>query len=90
MTRKLNPSVTEFVFKKTSNRVHVPKKYIGNIADMFTESVHVTKVNDSFIVSKTPSPKSKSYSIDKDGAVRIRASKDSYEIMTVGDVVVLI
>ena len=91
MTRKLDFTVSETITTQTKNRIHIPKKYASYIGLLNKGFVaHVTKVSDAYIISACPTPESKKYMVDKDGAVRFQVVKSEYKIMIADSVVVIV
>lgn len=89
MTRKLDYTVSETVYIRSKNRIHIPKKYASYIGLHKGFVAHVTKISDAYVVTACPTPKSKKYMVDKDGAVRFNVEKKYYEIMVADNVVVI-
>ena len=89
MTRKLDYTISETVFIRSKNRIHIPKKYASYIGLHKGFVAHVTNLNGSYIVTACPTPESKKYMVDKDGAIRFNVEKNHYKIMIADNVVVL-
>lgn len=89
MTRKLDYTVSETIYIRSKNRIHIPKKYVSYIGLNKGFVAHVTKISDAYVVTACPTPKSKKYMVDKDGAVRFNVEKKYYEIMIADNVVVI-
>lgn len=90
MTRKLDYTISETVYIRSKNRIHIPKKYASYIGLNKGFVAHVTNLNGSYIITACPTPESKKYMVDKDGAVRFNVEKDYYKIMIADNVVVLV
>ena len=89
MTRKLDYTVSETVYIRSKNRIHIPKKYASYIGLHKGFVAHVTNLNGSYIVTACPTPESKKYMVDKDGAVRFNVDKNIYNIMIADSTVVI-
>jgi len=89
MTRKLDYTTSETIFIRSKNRIHIPKKYVSYIGLHKGFVAHVTKISDAYVVTACPTPQSKKYMVDKDGAVRFNVEKNEYKIMVADSVVVL-
>lgn len=89
MTRKLDYTISEVISSRSKNRILVPKKYIKYIGMNEGFVAHVTNFNGTYVVSACPTPESKKYMVDKNGAVRFNATNNKYKIMIVDNVVVL-
>jgi len=89
MTRKLYYTISETISARSKNRILVPKKYIKYIGLNVGFVAHVTNLNGAFIVSACPTPESKKFMVDKDGAVRFYGNNSKYKIMIADNVVVL-
>ena len=96
MTRKLDYTVSktistsEKISTQTKNRIHIPKKYASYIGLNKGFVAHITKLNGSYIITACPTPESKKYMVDKDGAVRFPVEKNEYKIMIADSVVILL
>jgi hypothetical protein len=90
MTRKLDFTISETITTQTKNRIHIPKKYASYIGLNKGFVAHITKLNGSYIITACPTPESKKYMVDKDGAVRFPVEKNEYKIMIADSVVVLL
>ena len=90
MTRKLDYTISETISARSKNRIHVPKKYIKYIGMNPGFVAHVTNLNGAFIVSACPTPESKKFMVDKDGAIRFPVQKNEYKIMIADSVVVIL
>ena len=90
MTRKLDYTVSETVYIRSKNRIHIPKKYASYIGLHKGFVAHVTNLNGSYIVTACPTPESKKYMVDKDGAIRFPVQKNEYKIMIADSVVVIL
>jgi hypothetical protein len=91
MTRKLDYTISENIKIRSKSRIHIPKKYASYIGLLNKGFVaHVTKINDAYIIPACPTPESKKYMVDKDGAVRFRVEKSEYKIMIADSVVVIL
>ena len=90
MTRKLDYTVSENIKIRSKNRIHIPKKYASHIGLNQGHVAHVTNLNGSYVISICPTPESKKYMVDKDGAVRFQVEKPEYKIMIADSVVVIL
>ena len=90
MTRKLDYTVSETISTQSKNRIHIPKKYASYIGLNQGHVAHVTNLNGSYVISICPTPMSKKYMVDKDGAVRFPVQKNEYKIMIADSVVVIL
>jgi DNA-binding transcriptional regulator/RsmH inhibitor MraZ len=90
MTRKLDYTISETITTQSKNRIQVPKKYASYIGLNKGFVAHVTNLNGSYVISVCPTPESKKYMVDKDGAVRFQVEKSQYKIMIADSVVVIL
>jgi DNA-binding transcriptional regulator/RsmH inhibitor MraZ len=90
MTRKLDYTISETITTQSKNRIQVPKKYASYIGLNKGFVAHVTNLNGSYVISVCPTPESKKYMVDKDGAVRFQVEKSEYKIMIADSVVVIL
>lgn len=90
MTRKLDYTTYETIKIRSKNRIHIPKKYASYIGLKEKFVAHVTNLGGSYIISVCPTPQSKKYMVDKDGAVRFPVQKNEYKIMIADSVVVIL
>jgi hypothetical protein len=97
MTRKLDYTVSktistsETISTQTKNRIHIPKKYASYIGLNKGFVAHITNLNGAaYIITAYPTPESKKYMVDKDGAVRFTVEKNEYKIMVADSVVILL
>jgi len=96
MTRKLDYTVSktistsEKISTQTKNRIHIPKKYASHIGLNKGFVAHITNLNGAYIITAYPTPESKKYMVDKDGAVRFTVEKNEYKIMIADSVVILL
>jgi hypothetical protein len=90
MTRKLDYTVSESVKTQSKNRIQIPKKYASYIGLKEKFVAHVTNLNGSYVISACPTPESKKYMVDKDGAIRFPVQKNEYKIMIADSVVVIL
>mgnify|MGYP000247276043 CR=1 FL=1 len=89
MTRKLDYTVSENIKIRSKNRIHIPKKYASYIGLKNGYVAHVTNLNGAYIITACPTPESKKFMVDKDGAVRFNVEKKYYEILIADNVVVI-
>ena len=89
MTRKLDYTVSESITTQSKNRIQIPKKYASYIGLKEKFVAHVTNLNGSYVISVCPTPESKKFMVDKDGAVRFFGNDSKYKIMIADNVVVL-
>jgi len=90
MTRKLDYTISETITTQSKKRIHIPKKYASYIGLNKGFVAHVTNLNGSYVISVCPTPESKKYMVDKDGAVRFPVQKNEYKIMIADSVVVIV
>ena len=90
MTRKLDYTISENIKIRSKNRIHIPKKYVSYIGLKEKFVAHVTNLNGSYVISVCPTPESKKYMVDKDGAIRFPVQKNEYKIMIADSVVVIL
>ena len=90
MTRKLDYTVSENIKIRSKNRIHIPKKYASYIGLKEKFVAHVTNLNGAYIITVCPTPESKKFMVDKDGAVRFPVEKNEYKIMIADSVVVIV
>jgi hypothetical protein len=90
MTRKLDYTISETITTQSKKRIQVPKKYASYIGLNKGFVAHVTNLNGSYVISVCPTPESKKYMVDKDGAVRFQVEKSEYKIMIADSVVVIV
>ena len=89
MTRKLDYTVSESITTQSKKRIQIPKKYASYIGLKEKFVAHVTNLNGSYVISVCPTPESKKFMVDKDGAVRFYGNNSKYKIMIADNVVVL-
>jgi hypothetical protein len=77
MTRKLDYTISETVYIRSKSRIHIPKKYASYIGLKKGYVAHVTNLNGAYIITVCPTPESKKFMVDKDGAVRFNVSWSS-------------
>jgi len=96
MTRKLDYTVSktistsEKISTQTKNRIHIPKKYASYIGLNKGFVAHITNLNGAYIITVCPTPESKKFMVDKDGAVRFNVEKNNYKIMIADNTVVIV
>ncbi len=90
MTRKLDFTISETITTQSKSRIQIPKKYASYIGLKEKFVAHVTNLNGSYVISVCPTPESKKYMVDKDGAVRFQVVKSEYKIMIADSVVVIV
>lgn len=90
MTRKLDYTISETVFIRSKSRIHISKKYASYIGLKNGYVAHVTNLNGAYIITACPTPESKKFMVDKDGAVRFNVKKNNYKIMIADNTVVIV